>query len=74
MNHIKNNINHSRTKHIKRRHHFIREAFDLGEVEIQHIPAVDQVADVLTKPLAATKHADAVKLLNLVSYDLPTSV
>jgi Reverse transcriptase (RNA-dependent DNA polymerase) len=70
--HIKNNINHSRTKHIKRRHHFIREVYQNGEIDIERIPSEDQTADILTKPLSRHKHEEAIKLLNLQSIRIPT--
>jgi hypothetical protein len=71
-NHIKNNVNHSRTKHIHRRYHFIREAYENGEIDLERIPAVEQTADILTKPLARQKHKDAIKLLNMQSISIPT--
>src|SRR5271154_4100671 len=63
--HVKNNVNHSRTKHIDTRHHFIRHAYLSGDVDIRHIPAASQAADILTKPLGTIKHLEAVKLLQL---------
>lgn len=65
LKHVKNNVNHSRSKHIDTRHHFIRHAFNSGDVDIRHIPAASQTADILTKPLGAIKHQEAVKLLQL---------
>jgi hypothetical protein len=37
LKHVKNNVNHPRTKHIDTRHHFIRHAFNSGDVDIRHI-------------------------------------
>ena len=68
--HVKNNVNHSQTKHIQRRYHYIREACNDGRVALEKIPAVDQAADVLTKPLARQKHAQALELLNMKQMDL----
>ena len=65
LKHVKNNVNHSRSKHIDTRHHFIRHAFNSGDVDIRHIPAASQTADILTKPLGTIKHQEAVKLLQL---------
>jgi hypothetical protein len=65
LRNIKNNINHTRAKHIDTRHHYIRMAYNAGEVDIRHIPSVSQTADILTKPLGILKHAEAVKLLML---------
>jgi transposase InsO family protein len=65
LKHVKNNVNHSRTKHIDTRHHFIRHAYNTGNVDIRHVPSASQTADVLTKPLGTLKHQDAIKLLQL---------
>ncbi|TMC16799.1 MAG: hypothetical protein E6J34_19505, partial [Chloroflexi bacterium] len=72
LDHVKNNVKHARTKHIDIRHHFIRSACSDGHVTLQHVPSASQIADVLTKPLGATKHAEAIKMLNLVPFP-PTS-
>ena len=68
LDHVKNNVKHARTKHIDIRHHFIRNACSDGLVTLQHVPSASQIADVLTKPLGPTKHAEAVKMLNLVPF------
>ena len=39
------------TKHIDVRHHFIREFYDEGLIDIKHIPTRSQTADILTKSL-----------------------
>ena len=65
LKNVKNNINHSRAKHIATRHHYIRMAYNTGEVDIRHVPSASQTADILTKPLGILKHAEAVKLLML---------
>ena len=49
LKNVKNNVNHLRTKHINCRHHYIREVHGTNEVDIQHIPAIEQVADILTR-------------------------
>jgi len=55
-NHVKNNVNHPRTKHIQRHHRFIREVYENGEIDIERIPSEEQAADVLTKALSHIKH------------------
>ena len=65
LKNIKNNVNHSRAKHIDTRHHYIRMAYNSGEVDIRHVPSASQTADILTKPLGILKHAEAVNLLML---------
>jgi hypothetical protein len=51
-----NPIQHSRTKHIDIRHHFIREILQRKEIEIKYIQTSEMVADFLTKPLSKFKH------------------
>ncbi|GJX10165.1 retrovirus-related pol polyprotein from transposon TNT 1-94 [Tanacetum coccineum] len=47
----KNPVQHSRTKHIKIRHHFLRDNVQKGHISIKKVPSVDNIADILTKPL-----------------------
>ena len=65
LKHVKNNVNHPRSKHIDTRHHYIRHVFNSGDIDIRHVPSASQTADILTKPLGTLKHLDAVKLLCL---------
>ena len=51
INLSKNLIQHSRTKHIEIRHHFIRDHVHNGDVNIQFIDSKNQLADIFTKPL-----------------------
>jgi hypothetical protein len=51
----RNPPNHQNTTHIRVKHHFIHEMIELREISLQYIPADDQVADVLTKPLGRVK-------------------
>jgi transposase InsO family protein len=51
-----NPVHHQRTKHIDVRHHFIREMYESGQVDVKYIPTHDQVADIMTKALLADKH------------------
>jgi hypothetical protein len=53
----KNPEHHKRTKHIDIQHHYIREQVAAGSVSLPHIGTDDMIADVLTKPLAAERHA-----------------
>ncbi|GJZ88077.1 hypothetical protein Tco_0659859 [Tanacetum coccineum] len=47
----KNPMQHSRTKHIEIRHHFLRDNVQKGHISIKKVPSVDNIADILTKPL-----------------------
>jgi len=48
---FRNDVQHSRTKHIDIRHHFIRETIKLGEVKMKWVESKHQLADLLTKPV-----------------------
>jgi len=46
----KNQVQHSRTKHIEIRHHFIRDHVSNGDCEIQFVASESQLANIFTKP------------------------
>ncbi|GJX71903.1 hypothetical protein Tco_0309074 [Tanacetum coccineum] len=46
-----NNVQHSRSKHIDIRHHFIREQVEKGVVELYFMTTDYQLADIFTKAL-----------------------
>ena len=63
---IKNPVNHSRSKHIDIKHHFIREKLVTGVVDYQYVVKDDNVADCLTKALGKPKlHSFLPKLLKM---------
>nr|GEW33647.1 hypothetical protein [Tanacetum cinerariifolium] len=47
----KNPVQHSRTKHIEIRHHFLRDNVQKGNISIEKVSSKDNIADILTKPL-----------------------
>ncbi|GJY45968.1 retrovirus-related pol polyprotein from transposon TNT 1-94 [Tanacetum coccineum] len=47
----KNPVQHSRTKHIEIRHHFLRDNVQKGHITIEKVSSEDNIADILTKPL-----------------------
>ena len=51
INISKNPVQHSQTRHIEIRHHFIRELMEDGILTLEFIPTRDQRADFFTKPL-----------------------
>ena len=51
INNSKNPIQHSRTKHIEIRHHFIREFVEDGTLTLEFIHTDDQKANLFTKLL-----------------------
>ncbi|GJT38572.1 retrovirus-related pol polyprotein from transposon TNT 1-94 [Tanacetum coccineum] len=47
----KNPAQHSRTKHIEIRHHFLRDNVQKGHILIEKVPSVDNIVDILTELL-----------------------
>ena len=47
----KNLVQHSRTKHIDIRHHFLRDHEAKGDISLQGVRSEGQLADIFTKPL-----------------------
>ena len=43
--------NHSRTKHIDRRHYFVRELVEEGRIVVPFVSTIDNYADFFTKPM-----------------------
>jgi hypothetical protein len=52
-----NLIFHERAKHIKVRHHFLRDHVEKGGIEIKFIDTERQLADIFTKPLDSSHFA-----------------
>lgn len=47
-----NPVQHSRTKHIDTKHHFIRDYIEKGAIQVQHVTSANNLADILTKYLS----------------------
>ena len=47
----KNPVQHSRTKHIEIRHHFLRDNEQKGNITIEKVASEDNISDIFTKPL-----------------------
>jgi predicted aldo/keto reductase-like oxidoreductase len=46
-----NPVEHSRTKHIDIRYHFLRDHQQKGDIKIVYVSTHNQLADIFTKPL-----------------------
>jgi kynurenine formamidase len=46
-----NPIEHSCTKHIDIRYHFLRDRQQRGDIAIEHVSTHNQLVDIFTKPL-----------------------
>ena len=55
INISKNPVQHSRTKHIDIRHHYIRELVDDKVITLEHVDTEEQIADIFTKALDANQ-------------------
>jgi len=55
INLTKNQIQHSRTKHIENRHHFIKDHVSNGDCEVKFIETEKQLTDIFTKSLPKDK-------------------
>jgi hypothetical protein len=52
-----NPVFHGRAKHIKVRHHFLRDHVEKREIEIKFIDTERQLADIFIKPLDSSRFA-----------------
>jgi hypothetical protein len=65
INISKNPIQHSRTKHIDIRHHFLCDLVESEVVSLSFIPTKNQLADILTKPLDCSKFESLRKAIGV---------
>ena len=65
----KNPVQHSRTKHIDIRHHFIRELVEDKVVKLVHVSTDKQMADIFTKGLDAVQFENLRTALGLCVLD-----
>jgi hypothetical protein len=54
----KNPIFYKRMRHLERRHHFLRDHVEKGDIEMRYIDTERQLADIFTKPLDASQFVD----------------
>jgi hypothetical protein len=54
----KNPVFHKRMRRLERRHHFLRDHVEKGDIEMKYIDTERQLADIFTKPLDASRFAD----------------
>ena len=68
----KNPVQHTRTKHIEIRYHFIRDHVEKGDVNICFVPTNLQLADIFTKPLAEERFNFIKFELGMLNMDAQT--
>ena len=66
----KNILFHDKTKHIEIRYHFIWDIVQKGALNIKYVSIEEQVAYVLTKPLACVKFEYFQDKIGVVRKDL----
>jgi len=63
---------HSRSKHIERRHFYVRELVESGDLVVPYVKTDENMADFFTKPLPAKRFfALRNKIMNLSFHDSP---
>ncbi|GJS59584.1 hypothetical protein Tco_0654368 [Tanacetum coccineum] len=67
-----NNVQHSRSKHIDVRYHFIKEQVENGVVELYFVRTEYQLADIFTKALPRERFNFLVKKLGMKSMSPET--
>ncbi|GJX58142.1 retrovirus-related pol polyprotein from transposon TNT 1-94 [Tanacetum coccineum] len=67
-----NNVQHSRSKHIDTRHHFIQEQVEKGVVELYFVTTDYQLADIFTKALPRERFEFLLPRLGMKSMTLET--
>ena len=61
-----NHINHSQTKHIDIRHHFLRDHEAKGDIAIHHMSTQKHLADIFTKPRDELRFCALRSELNII--------
>ena len=65
---------HKRTKHIARRHYFVRECVENMQLVVPFVKSADNLADFFTKPLGSKQFfALRDKIMNIVHQTGPSS-
>jgi hypothetical protein len=63
-----NPVQHSRTKNIDIRHHFLRDHVKKGDIKIDEIGTDDQLADIFTKSLDESRFCKLRNELNIIDF------
>ena len=65
-------IFHDKSKHIEIKYHYIRDMVQRGAVKILYVATEEQIADVLTKPLARLKFEYFRERLGVLHIKVPS--
>ena len=61
-----------KSKHIKIKYHYIWDMVQRGAVKLQYVATDEQIADVLTKPLARVKFEYFREKLGVLEFEVPS--
>ena len=50
-----NPVLHARTKHVEMDLYFVREKVARKLLQVKHVPTLDQIEDILTKPISSSQ-------------------
>jgi hypothetical protein len=62
-----NVVQHSRTKHMDIRHHFLRDHEPKGDIVLHHVGTERKLVDIFTKPLDEQKFCTLRSKLNILN-------
>jgi hypothetical protein len=65
------NASRKKTRYLQRAFYFVNDFVRRNQVKLYWIPNSDQIADIFTKRLAATKHREATSTINIT--DIPST-
>jgi hypothetical protein len=54
----KNPVFHKKMRHVERRHQFLRDHVEKGDIEMRYIDTERQLTDIFTKPLDSFRFAN----------------
>jgi hypothetical protein len=54
----KNSVFYEKMRHVERRHHFLRDHVEKGDIEMRYIDTERQLADIFTKPIDSSRFAN----------------
>jgi hypothetical protein len=54
----KNSVFHKKMRYVERRHHFLRDHVEKGDIEMRYIDIERQLTDIFTKPLDSSRFDD----------------
>ena len=60
-------MQHSRTKHIEIKHHFLRDHAQKGDITLEFVSTKDQLDDLFTKPLSEEQFIYIRRQLGVIS-------